>query len=287
MKIEGILMKIPVFSVCVIIFWNIISPVSGLAESRADLIPIKEKYYQKLISSDFSQRYEATRYFNQKLEKEDLTDDVIKESLNLLKNEAERIIKFRELSLKPGVQRIEEKVPHNLLYMNDEEFAVYYGDLCEIIGKSAKKDYLAILIEHCLEPKVFLYYGADAVDPIISTLLVSILPDKKMSAIFVLGEMLKPKKEGYITSGVDRSKIMAVLIQATSDSDRNIRQASVRAIGDSGDKDAVPVLTEIANNDPFYFEKTDRTTGKIITRYAVREEAKKALEKIREKDIAK
>jgi hypothetical protein len=42
-------------------------------------------------------------------------------------------------------------------------------------------------------------------------------------------------------------------------------------------------LEKIVQGDPEHFEKKDRITGGMKTRYPVREEAEKALKKIREK----
>ncbi len=108
-----------------------------------------------------------------------------------------------------------------------------------------------------------------------------------MNAISVLDEMMKPKQEGYVASGGVRSKIKKALIQAISKKNQYVRQGSVRALGNSEDADVIPILEKIAKSDREHFEKKDRTTGKMTTRYPVREEAEKALSKLKQKEVKK
>lgn len=62
------------------------------------------------------------------------------------------------------------------------------------------------------------------------------------------------------------------------------------ALGDSGDKDFIPVLEKIAESDPYRVERDpiagvdkDVPPGKKVTGYPVRNAAKRALEKLRGK----
>jgi len=239
--------------------------------------------YQKLLSVDFKERDRAVFFLNS-LKKEELNEKIYKVAVDLLKMETERRKEVYEFARKGGVA---ENLPKDIVYANSERFGMYYVYLCELTGKSGDKRLLPLLVEHCLGRKVLLYFGDAAVEAVIEVLKTSDIRARKRSAIFVLAEMLKPKKEGYVASGEVKNKIKKVLIQATSENDRHIRQVSVRALGESGDKDVIPILEKIAKSDPFLVRKKDAKGNVLKEYYLIRKEARKALKKIRENDLEK
>lgn len=280
--------KIIINIICLILFSNLTSIIAvAQTISNLDFEKKIEENYQKLHSSDFMKRYDALHFFSN-LKKEKLPEKVFKTVADLLKTEIEGIKKVNEFFAKGGVA---ENLPKDIDYINSEAYGMYSGYLCEIAGKSRNKSLLPLLVEYCMEPKVLINFGDAAVEPVIDKLLKTDNPMRKTNAIRVLAEMLKPKKEGYVAKGEARNRIKEVLIQATSDKDRHVRSVAVRALGDSGDKDVIPVLEEIAKSDPFSVEKkdpftgktiTDPATGKTITLYPMREEAQKAIQRIKE-----
>jgi len=65
----------------------------------------------------------------------------------------------------------------------------------------------------------------------------------------------------------------------------------VKSLGDSGDRDFIPVLEKVAESDPYKVERDpipgvdkDVPPGKKVIRYPVRNDAKKALEKLKGKE---
>jgi len=242
-----------------------------------------EAYYKKLLSSDFKDRDHAVFFFNH-FNKEKLSEKIFISATNLLLEEIEREKIVEDLFRKGCLADL----PTNLSYITSENYGMYHFHLCELVGKSGVKTLLPALVKYCPIPKVLINFGDAAVDPVINTLLISTNPIGKMNAISILGEMLKPKQEGYVALGETRKKIKDSLIEATSDKANEVRQRAVRALGDSWDQDVIPLLEEILNNDPYCAEdalipdidKEILQSGKV-TRYPVRNEAEKALKKLR------
>ena len=238
-----------------------------------------EMYYQKLLSSDFTERNHAVFFFSH-FKKEELNERILKSATDLLKKEFEREKIVEDLFRKGRLAELGK----DLAYVNSENFGMYHLYLCRIVGKSGDKNSLTLLVNYCPMPEVLVNFGDDAVEPILDVLRKTTNPFGKSNAISVLGEMLKPKKEGYIASGQIRNKIKKALEQFVYDENDGVRQGAVRALGDSEDADVIPILKKVATSDPKHFEKKDHATGKMTTRYPVREEAEKALSKIKEKE---
>ena len=125
-------------------------------------------------------------------------------------------------------------------------------------------------------------FGDDAVEPVIDALKKQRNPGGRMTIMQILGEMLKPKETGYVATGETRSKIKDILIQATKDSDPYVRSSALKALGQSEEKDIIPILEDLAKNDPYCFEDKD-PSGKQVTRCPVRSDAQKAIEQIKGK----
>jgi hypothetical protein len=246
-----------------------------------------EENYLKLQSSDLMERYWAGYFFSQ-LKKEELPQKVMDRAIELFMKEIERIKIFNELIKKPG--RIEEKVPKELLEINSEEFHQYYGYLCHIVGESGDLRVLPLLVDYHLDSPVLINFGELAVEPVINVLKTADNPTRRISAILVLRDFLKDKKEGYVASGEAREKIKKAMIEAVSDKDMWTRSAVVFALGDSGDRDFIPILEKVAQSDPYQVERNpipgvdkDVPPKKKVIAYPVREDAKEALEKLKGK----
>ncbi len=246
-----------------------------------------EENYMKLQSADFKERDSAVSFFGQ-LKKEELSQKVMNRAIELFMNEIELKKKFDEFAEKPGM--IEEKVPKELLYINREAYGMYFLYLSRIVGKSGDLRILPLLVDYCFDPEAIINFGELAVEPVINVLKTSDNDTRKMSAIRALRDFLKDKEEGYVASGEAREKIKKALIDAVSDKEWNVRVSAVKALGESGDKDFIPVLEKVAENDSYKVERDpipgvdkDVPQRQKVTVYPVRNAAKKALEKLREK----
>jgi HEAT repeat protein len=240
-----------------------------------------EIYYQKLISRDFKDRDHAIYFFSH-FKIAEVNEKTVNAIIELFKAEIEQSKIFADFVGKGGTA---DNLPKDIAYLNSEAYGMYHVYLCRLVGQSTDKNLLPLLIKYCPMPEVLVNYGDDVVEPFVKALKSADNPSEKMNAIFVLAEMLKPKKEGYVASGETRNKIKQALMQAISDKDRLVKSVAVKALGDSDDNDVIPILENIAKNDSDHFEKKDLATGELKTRYPVREEAEKALKKIREKKI--
>jgi hypothetical protein len=284
-------MKKILLAISIICFISIL-PSSPLPQeqAKADLELEKkiEENYLKLQSEDFNERYLALYFFSQ-LKKEELPQKVMDKAIDMFINESERIKIFNELIKKPG--RIEEKVPKELLYINSEEYGMYWVYLCKIVGKSGDLRVLPLLVDYHLDSSVLIGYGELAVEPVINVLKTADNPGRRASAILVLRDFLKDKEEGYVARGEAREKIKKAMIEAVSDKEWDVRGVVVKALGESGEKDFIPVLEKVAESDAYFVERDpipgvdkDVPPGKKVIRYLIRNDAKKALEKLRGKE---
>lgn len=283
-------MEKKLLAIGIICFLSIIQS-STLAQEQTKVDPDLDKKIEennlKLQSPDFWERYSALYFFIQ-LKKEELPQKVVERAIELFMKEIELRKKFDEFAEKPGM--IEDKVPKELLYINSEEYGMYWVYLCRIVGKSGDLRVLPLLVDYHLDSPMVIGFGELAVEPVINVLKTSDNALKRASAISVLKDFLKDKEEGYVARGEAREKIKKVLIDVVSDKDTNVRGAVVWALGESGDKDFIPVLEKVAESDPYFMERDpilgvdkDVPPGKKVTVYPVRNAAKKALEKLRGK----
>ncbi len=235
-----------------------------------------EAYYQKISSPDLAERQNALFFFSH-FKKEDLNEKIMDAIIDLFK---------KEMGQNKGPYKVKKRIKtdtSNDIADSGEGYGIYQGYLCELAGKTGNKDLLPLLVEHCMDPKVIINFGDASIGLVIDKLSKTNNSMAKTNAIRVLGEMLKPKQDDYVAKGEIRGTIKKVLIQATSDDDHYVRSASVKALGASEDEDMIPLLEKIAQNDSAHFEKKVSATGEVRTIYPVREEAEKALKKIKGK----
>jgi hypothetical protein len=283
-------MKKKLLAIGIAFFLSIIQS-STLTQAQTKVDPELEKKieenYLKLQSADFKERDSAVYFFSQ-LKKEELSQKVMDRAIDLFMKEIELKKKFDGFADRPG--RIEEKVPKELLYINSEEYGMYFLYLSRIVGKSGDLRILPLLVDYCFDTDSIINFGELAVKPVINVLKTADNPTRRVSAILVLRDLLKDKEEGYIASGEAREKIKKAMIEAVSDKDTWTRSAVVLAFGDSGDRDFIPILEKVAESDPYQVERKpipgrdkDVPPGKKVIAYPVREDAKEALEKLKGK----
>jgi HEAT repeat protein len=283
-------MKKKLLAIGIVCFLCLMSS-STLAQEPTKVGPELEKKIEKnclkLQSEDFNERYWAVHFFSQ-LKKEELSQKVMDRAIELFMKEIELKKRFDEFAARPGM--IEEKVPKELLYINSEEYGMYFLNLSRIVAKSGDLRILPLLIDYCFDPNSIINFGDVAIEPVINVLKTADNPTRRASAIRVLKDFIKDKEEGYVARGEAREKIKKALIGGVSDKVWHVRLSAVRALGDSGDKDFIPVLEKVAESDPYKGERDaipgvdkDVPPGKKVTGYPVRNAAKRALEKLREK----
>ena len=240
--------------------------------SEADI----ERYYTKIKSADFEERNEAVNSFIN-LKPEKYNEEMIVEIKSLF---------IREMNMEDEVYKFfttggtTDTLPTSMTYQNSEAYGLYRVNLCHLAGMIGDKKLLPLLVKKCLRSDVLLDFGDDAVQLILDGFSNTSNPIRKMTTISVLGEMVKPKKKGYVAKGKNRTKIKNALIKATNDENKHVRTVSVRALGNSGDKDVISVLEKVAREDKYKVKKKDKLGKEIEEIYPVREEAKKALEKL-------
>ena len=267
--------------ICLILILQLNSTAIAQTMSGSEFAKEIDENYSKLLSENIKERDQAVFFFS-KLKKEELSKRVVDALGELFQ---------KEIKQTKGVYKIKKGAitgsSDEIASFNGENYGIYFGRLCEIVGKSGDRKMLPLLVAHCLESKVLTNFGDDAVELVINHMSISDNPIGKMNALFVLDEMLKPKKEGYVASGEMRNKIKKALIQATLDKDRHVKSLSVKALGNSEDDDVIPILEKIAKEDPDHFFDKDISTGRKKAIYPVREEAEKALKKFKEKKLVK
>ncbi len=278
-------MKRSIITICIIFLILIIPLVNLPVAQMQDNLSLKDKIeenYKKLNSKDFRERSEAAHFFSE-LKRGEIPEKVFKSTVQLFNEELGRE-KKKEAFFREG--GIADNLPLDIAYTNSEAYGMYHGYLCEIMGKSGDKTLLPLLVGHCLEARVLNNFGEAAVEPVLNVLETVNNPGQKMSAIFVLTEMLKMKDEGYTAKGKTRRNIIDALVKTSKDSNRYVRLVSVKALGESQDKDVIPILENIAKNDPYSVVVKD-PSGKEVKRYPVREDAEKALQKLKAKESEK
>jgi hypothetical protein len=247
-----------------------------------------DESYLKLRSPDFVERARAVAYFSQ-FKKDELSQNVVNEIIDLFIKETERLKQYEELTRVPGMTK--DRLPKELQYINTEAFGPYLSNLCKIVGESGDLRVLPLLVNYHLYSEFVINFGELAVEPVINVLRTADNPTRRVSAIFVLRDFLKDKEEGYVASGEAREKIKKAMIDAVSDKEWDVRGVVVKALGESGEKDFIPVLEKVAESDPYKVERDpipgvdkDVPPGKKVIRYLIRNDAKKALEKLRGKE---
>jgi len=183
----------------------------------------------------------------------------------------------------------QEKVPNELLYLNSEEFAQYKGFLSEILAKTEDPTAMRLLIDHYLDERLIINFGAAAIDPVLNVLKRSQGLMRRASALMTLSYFLQEKAEGFTAQARDRDKILAAILDtAVSDPEFILRVEAAKALGKSGDASCLKALESIAKNDPYHFTTKailgvdeGAQPGQEVTRYPVRIAARKAIEDIK------
>ena len=188
------------------------------------------------------------------------SDDVKNSLIDLLDKENQEIISaYREgqpVSVKYG-----------------EAYSAYYSALLgAAAGVADLSDKRAL--------DVLASYGEAPVPTLLELARSDFAPHRE-NALAILGEILKRSKNP--TNAIPketREEIKQALIKGTGDEEFWVRSQAIRSIGKAGDKDFLPLLERIAQNDP----ATTPTGEKGKLRTPVREEALKAMRAIKKRE---
>jgi len=248
------------------------------------------QWIEQLNHSDWRIRDKAVSHLN-RLKKEQKTERVRKALINLLEREvtAER----------DGKKYITTVIP-DPGQGKGEGFGEYIVNLLEAVANLRDARAVPILVEFMAGggqavEDALVEIGERCVDPLIEKLhkgAAGLNLSLKAAAAKVLGRILKEKKTGYTAKGKIRVRIKQALFKALKENQHPtdaslewyemrvmerawVRKNIVWALGESGDKDVIPVLEEISRTDPY---KKKRKDGTIY--HPVREEARKAVAKI-------
>lgn len=162
-----------------------------------------------------------------------------------------------------------------------EDYVNYHGNL--IFAVSSLRDPRAVdSLIGCIESggmatSVLADLGVVALDPVIN-LLYSENESVRQSATIVLVEMLDQKEFLQEANPVSRDKIKNAIIRSAKDNNHYTRISAINGLEKlsiRGDSDAVKLLEQLAQNDPF---ESVQQGGKS-NEYPVRDAAKKALQK--------
>jgi len=115
-------------------------------------------------------------------------------------------------------------------------------------------------------------YGTSIVSPVLE-ITRSDVPTRRADAIWMLDSILVNNDK---LTAATIGQIRVAVTDAVADKDVRVRQLAVRALGDIGSTTDIALLTRMAQTDGGSFTTND---GK--RRYPVREEAEKAIAKIR------
>jgi len=261
-----------------------LSPILNLqAQEESRLIDLTklEIYKQKILSPNVRERMVAASYLRF-VSANQIGASLMNGIIDLLMKEEDRLNKIRkEKGLSEGTIIGEDPT-------SGEDGAVYFLDLCEIVGKSGNLKMLPLLIRYATRGKALVGYGEEAVEYFFEGIRKSAnKPHYLGYFLSVLGYWLENKKEGYNAQEPIRDQIKAELIKhALSDKEYVVRFSAVMALRKASDDDLIPVLEKIAADDPWHFEEglkspTDKNPapGKKALRYPLREIAQNELAK--------
>jgi len=123
-------------------------------------------------------------------------------------------------------------------------------------------------------------YGS-AVVPTLLELANSDVGPRRASAVALLSQILKRDKMRTDHMSTDiYQQVKGVLVRGLGDDDVGVRIQAARGLGEVGDKDAIPLLERLAQNDPASAPAAERGKKK----FPVRDEAFKALSAIKAND---
>jgi len=193
-------------------------------------------------------------------------------------------------------ERIQKREFEKCLNCDDGDEMGYYTWLFDSISNMKDDQAFALFIRIGV-PTALAKYGDKGIIAILEKLDTTTSCNEKYAPIRVLEETLKQKAEGYIAQGKVRSSIKKSMINELDKSKQpntsvewyekrarecaNVRVQIVRALShlaEAGDKEVLPLIKELAENDPYFINlrknKDDKGPEK---KYLVREEAYKFL----------
>ncbi|MDD8031789.1 MAG: HEAT repeat domain-containing protein [Acidobacteriota bacterium] len=246
-----------------------------------------EFYYQKLNSPVFEERMEAVNFFHQ-LTKEQIHHQVIIRLIDLYNREQAAILKFWEMRVPKG-KKLEE-VAKELLYTQSESWGIYARQIYDIIARSGEPEGFEIAVKHAgsvYDLAAYLEVCPEKVVEAELKRLESNNPAERSQVCILLKDFIRPKERGFTALGGLREKIKSTLKEiALKDENRYARDSAVKALGESGDSDVIPILEKIATTDSYKVEleipsEDPSQPPKKVIKYPVRETAKKELEKLK------
>lgn len=265
--------------VCILIITLFIAPQLTAIQQTNNAQDEIELNSKKLQSPDFNQRYDSIIYF---YGLKDLPPEVRSKINNLFFAEIEKKRIFDRLAANPGM--IEEKVPKDLLYINSEKYGLYFLYLSRLAAKSKDTKLLPYLLDYCVDYEALSQYDNLAIEKISEKIYSS--PDKKIGYIEVLGSFFENKKTQ--TNSPEAEKIINVLKNILTSKDENwvVKVSAINTLVKTEDGTVIQTLEKVAATDPCTIEieiqsKDKSSPPKKEIKYPVREEARRALEKLK------
>jgi len=164
-----------------------------------------------------------------------------------------------------------------------EGFGEYYSAVVDTVDRTGDKKNKRVLealarssynADSPLAIRLAKEYGPSIVSSVLE-ISRSDIPGRRGDAIWMLDSILLNNEK---LSPATIAQIQRAVTDAVADRDVRVRQLAVRALGDVGSTTNIALLTRVAQTDGGSFTTND---GKL--RYPVREEAEKALAKIKRK----
>jgi len=164
-----------------------------------------------------------------------------------------------------------------------EEAFTYLAYLGDIAGKLKSLRTIPVLMDglHCSAYADALASIGDAAIAPLTAEVEKGSHGSKRSALYVFGKV----QEKRTVSEKNSNRIKQAITRACRDNDEEIRLVAVATLNGYGDENDIPLLKELAENDPQYYE-VNTPTGPWTgygnhKRYIVREEARSSMEKIK------
>ena len=162
-----------------------------------------------------------------------------------------------------------------------EEAFAHVSVLGAIAGKLKKSSMIPILVEgvgNASYADALLKIGEPSIDPLLKKMWEGDVSEKNAIAeIF--------KNMGVNTLKGKRVIVQNALLKMCAHKRKSVRISAVRALAEVGDEGAVLVLERIGESDP-EFDEVNSSTSSIYRKYRVREEAARALKRVRERTNA-
>ncbi len=202
---------------------------------------------------------------------------------------------------------LKDSCASNRVYSDYE--GTFDSELIEVIGNMGEKRAIPYLLEQVSSGGAAIYALAKIGEPAVAHVIEKLKSNSyigiKTGCVIVLGEMVKEKKTGYVAKSTAREKIKRALIEAFKSAKHpipnkppstkreaekikynermaaNLRTALVRAYGNLGDEEVIPLIKKTVAEDPHFVDSSKDPHSRLKERYIVREEAQKVLEKLK------